>query len=116
MAFTTFLIVAPISPLPSATPIPISATKTVPNGAKPVKFPTIDEKIYLIPSASNNDFIARVVSFNSSVFLSIAVYVTEAPLAAAIAETTAMIKQKTQNSDTGCGSLFPPFSIASRNL
>ena len=70
VAVTTFFIVAPISPLPSATPIPISATKTVPNGANPVKFLTIEEKIYLIPSASNKDLIVSVASFIIPSFLS----------------------------------------------
>ena len=70
VAVTTFFIVAPISPLPSATPIPISATKTVPNGANPVKFLTIDEKIYLIPSASKSDWIVNVVSCITPAFLS----------------------------------------------
>ena len=70
VAVTTFFIVALISPLPSATPIPRRATKTVPKGANPVKFLTIEEKIYLIPSAFNKDLIVKVVSLITFSFLS----------------------------------------------
>ena len=116
MAVTTFFIVAPIRPLPSATPIPISATKTVPSGANPVKFFTIEENMYLIPSASNNDFITSVVSFITPSFLSKASYVIEAPEEAAIADIIAITRQNIQNNVNGCGNLLPPFSIKSKNL
>ena len=59
---TIFLIRADISPLPSHTPIPITPIKTVPNGAKPVKFLIIELNIYLIPSPVIRDFTLTVVS------------------------------------------------------
>ena len=66
---TTFLIVEDISPLPSQTPIPIIPTRTVPNGANPVKFLTIELKIYLIPAALVKDLTVTVICSKFPVFL-----------------------------------------------
>ena len=50
-----------ISPDHSATPTPSIATRTVPKGAKPVKFVVAELKMYLRPSAENR-FIAVTVT------------------------------------------------------
>ena len=67
---TSFVKQAPINPDPSATPTPIIATSTVPNGANPVKFVTAEVNIYLIPSGLSKLTIDEDISFISFVALS----------------------------------------------
>jgi hypothetical protein len=51
----------PMRPLPSATPIPSRATRTVPSGAKLVKFETVFSRTRCIPSTVNR--LTTVIAF-----------------------------------------------------
>jgi hypothetical protein len=98
----------PISPLPTAMPIPDKATYTVPHGANEVRLLTAFVSIMCMPGADTR--------LNKKISFPVPGCITNIPSPECDQYNGNTKKRKMINSEAGCGSAFPVRSTMLRNL